>query len=147
MVILFAATALIVVVSFYFVLDRFDRFVQQGGFVDGPSKPYPKVVLIFDDHNNIEVSPPFPDPVSIPFVSIAEPTVPENVTPVAVLALSSNDLNNVLLCNEAAHYYQNILLIAVCNNSRHRFLYEQASVDHIFSTRPDSDTILQLIEE
>ena len=146
MVVLFAAAALIVMLSFYFVLGRFDQFVQQGGFVDGTRKPYPKVVLIFDDHQNAENSLQFPDPLCIPSVYISEPSVPEKVIPVAVLALSCDDLNNILLCNEAAHYYQDVLLVAICNNRRHRFLYEQASVDHVFSDYPDSDTILRLMK-
>ncbi len=120
MVLLLMVGAFATVASLYLILHKLDRFIKQGGFVDGPIQSCIRVILVFESCQEKHHYLSFPEKVSMKCVYIKEPYIPENVVPAAVLALSDNDLNNLLICNEAAHFYPDVFRLAICNNRRYR---------------------------
>lgn len=65
----------------------------------------------------------------------------------AIIAISDNDADNLMLCVKAKHTKSGITTIAKCNNNLNLEIFKEAGVTKIVTTMTMMDSIRQLLKE
>jgi Trk K+ transport system NAD-binding subunit len=78
-------------------------------------------------------------------LSIDEPDIPVNVQIMMVLAISNNDLDNLLLCNKARHHFPDVYLIAKCNDALYQDIFKDTGVHQIINSNYSEVSIIEII--
>lgn len=71
------------------------------------------------------------------------PDLPDNASYSAVLAFSSDEWQNILLCRKARAKDSDILLLAKCNDPSNLSYYEDLAVDKIFMPGEPTEPIIK----
>lgn len=123
------------------IMARIDTFIENGGFEERQAVQINKI-LMFGEQNIVhDISCNLMEN-NIPYCITKEPDVPENTAFHIVMALSDNDMDNLLLCNKAIHIYPHALTIAKCNDHIYKNVFDSVGIGHILSGPITSDTVL-----
>ncbi len=124
----------LVVIGFFlyglFWMKKVDRFIGHVGFTDAPSALEVKDTLVFADLGQMEETQAALQTSPRAFEYISEPALPEQAAYETALALSHNDLDNILLCAQAKKRYP-AYTIAVCNNKRYLSVFQDYHIDSV----------------
>jgi hypothetical protein len=150
MAVLFVFIAVGIVFFGYFIMSRLDAFFQNGGFVDNPPVKIERSLVVFCvKHAELLLGKLEPSLQQYGFrcCLISEPHVPVPVSIMAVLALSDNDLDNLLLCHEAKHLCADVYTIALCSDQLFRHYFHDAGIDQVLMGQQSVDSLITLINE
>lgn len=129
----------------YLLMGRVDRFLEKT-FPDAQMvRPEICAALIFGDLSRQDVLEQLMGKHHIACLKLSEPHVPDHLKLRLVLAVSGNDMDNLLLCNEARHIDPSVVTIAKCNNSIYREIFEQAGISRILTDALFDDAVLQAV--
>jgi hypothetical protein len=134
----------------YFIMSRLDAFFQNGGFIDSPAGKAEKSLVLFNAKKADQLLSriePMLQQHGFRCCLISEPHVPVPVSVVAVLALSDNDLDNLLLCHEAKHLCADVYTIALCNDQLFLHFFRDAGIDQVLMGQQPVDSLITLIKE
>jgi len=126
----------------YHVMARLDIFFDQTGFALDLKMPSVSMALIYLGNQPMPQLESALQKEKIPYRMITEPQIPEDLKPVAILALSENDLSNLLLCTTARHQFPAVFTIARCNDSLYRHLFQQGGVDKVIIEPLSTEALL-----
>lgn len=141
-----AVLIVLVFVGFgYLLMGRIDHFVEMT-FPDAPIvRPETCAALIFGDLSRQDVLEQLMLQRHISCLKLSEPHVPDHLKLRLVLAVSGNDMDNLLLCNEARHVDPGVVTIAKCSNSIYRDIFERAGISRILTDSLFDDAVLQAV--
>ncbi|SMP55184.1 NAD-binding protein [Anoxynatronum buryatiense] len=126
----------------YRVMQQLDGFFDRQGFDLDLKVPLVSMALIYWENQPVTRFESMLQQEKIPYRIVTEPQIPEDVKPIAVLALSENDLNNLLLCTTAKHQFPAVLTVARCNDSLYRHLFQQGGVDTVLEESLPAEDLL-----
>lgn len=114
----------------YAAMGRLDQFLATRPFQDEPGTPAHPSALVF-----VEASERALIGTALqrygPWVrSVADPAAPGDCAAAVVLAASASDLDNILLCAQAAKHGATDA-VALCNDAQYQFVYLQYGVAHV----------------
>ena len=142
MQIILGLTAIGFVLLGYYVMAQLDVFFDQTGFVLDLKMSSVSMALIYMGNQPMPHLESALQKEKIPYRMITDPQIPEDLKPVAILALSENDLNNLLLCTTARHQFPAVFTIARCNNSLYHHLFQQGVVDKVIIEPLSTESLL-----
>lgn len=134
----------------YFIMSRLDAFFQKGGFIDSPAAKTEKSLVLFcaqQADQLLERLESLLQQHGLRYCLVSEPHVPLPVSVLAVLAISDNDLDNLLLCHEARHVSADIYTIALCNDPLFTKFFRDAGIDRVLTGNQPADVLITLISD
>jgi hypothetical protein len=145
MTVLIIVAILGVVAYGYLLMARVDRFLNNESFEDGVHEIDNRVVLIYAFDNDYSVIKASLSDKKIPYIQTCEPEIPDNVEIMTVLAVSDNDLDNLLLCCKARHLFPDVFLIAKCNDLLYHSIFINTGIQCVLTGTFTPDVILSNI--
>ena len=64
----------------------------------------------------------------------------------AIIALSGNDADNLLLCVKANHLMAGMTTVAKCNESINFEIFEESGITRVITAKTEPDTLLRLLK-
>ena len=124
----------------YYLMGRIDKFLNTRTLADTAHEDCEKVLLYASEKDYAALKSSLMSN-NIPVLSTGEPDIPENARIIAVLAISNNDLDNLLLCNKAKHLFPDAYLVAKCNDAVYQDIFRDTGVQHIINRDYSEDAL------
>ncbi|MDW7657571.1 MAG: NAD-binding protein [Bacillota bacterium] len=150
MIILIIFAAIGIVLFGYLIMSWLDAFFQKGGFIDSPAAKMEKSLLLYcakQAEQLLDRLEPLLQQQGLRYCLIPEPHVPLPASILAVLAISDNDLDNLLLCHEAKHLHADVYTIALCNDPLFTDFFKDAGIDQVLTGNQPADALVTLISD
>lgn len=122
----------------YLIMNRIDRFIGSGGFLDSPQGRANCGVLLY---RAPEIAPQI-QRAGMKCTLMENSVFPDKGFYSAVFALSANDAGNLAVCRAAKRADPSIYMVARCNEPELREAFEAAGVDYILGVGETVDSFL-----
>jgi hypothetical protein len=130
----------------YILMDNIDRFMKKGGVVKEYQGESESTVLIYASDGILPALEPLLSREHISYRILRDPHSPRNLHTHTALAISDNDLDNLLFCSEIRHLHPNAYTIARCNNALYQHVYEGVGIHRILTGTTTPDRILSVMK-
>jgi hypothetical protein len=135
------------IIMFGFIIMRqIDNFIEDGGLGDNTQTPPKNGILLFGEQTFIRDISSRLSVKNILYYIINEPDISENFNFSIIIAISDNDIDNLLLCNKAKHICPDVLTITRCNDLIYKNVFEDVGINYILTGPLTSDDVLLVVE-
>lgn len=126
----------------FVIMGQLDNFIGSSGFTESSQELLIRTILLFGEKKIVTDISTHLSGRNISYHIAKEPDVPENIIFFVVLALSDNDMDNLLLCNKAKHVCPDVLTVAKCNENIYKKVFENAVINCILTGHLTPDSVL-----
>lgn len=132
MIVLLVIVSIGILLYGYFLMDRLDQFIEQGGFIQDPEVPKEKEILLYGEPETIDEISHALDAAAITHDFTAEPIIKDGMIYHWIGAFSKDDVDNLLICLSAKRKNSGIRTMARCNNTIYENVFKQTDITMIF---------------
>ncbi|PHV70491.1 hypothetical protein CS063_10405 [Sporanaerobium hydrogeniformans] len=124
---LILGSVLIIILLGYLIMDKLDRFMMRGGFVE--EKISPVQILLFGEGRLVYQIENYLKEKEMTYELITEITAVEKCKNCGyLLALSEDDVENLMICSLAKKRWEFRKSLALCNDSANQSIFRQYGV-------------------
>jgi len=138
---------LILMAAGYILMDRLDAFLASDKVIKVDNQEEIQSILVYKGDTDVSMllETVDADDKSLVFANDYEDYELRGCK--AIVAISDNDAENLMLCVKAKHTKSGITTIARCNNNLNLEIFREAGVTKIVTTMTMMDSIRQLLKE
>ena len=138
---------LILMAAGYILMDRLDTFLASDKIIKAVSQEDTQSILVYKGDTDLSMILETVDDRDKSLVFAKDYEDYELRGCKAIVAISDNDADNLMLCVKAKHTKAGITTIARCNNNLNLEIFREAGVTKIVTTITMMDSIRQLLKE
>ena len=138
---------LILMAAGYILMDRLDTFLASDKIIKAVSQEDTQSILVYKGDTDLSMILETVDDRNKSLVFAKDYEDYELRGCKAIVAISDNDADNLMLCVKAKHTKAGITTIARCNNNLNLEIFREAGVTKIVTTITMMDSIRQLLKE
>lgn len=138
---------LILMAAGYILMDRLDTFLASDKIIKAVSQEDTQSILVYKGDTDLSMILETVDDRDKSLVFAQDYEDYELRGCKAIVAISDNDADNLMLCVKAKHTKAGITTIARCNNNLNLEIFREAGVTKIVTTMTMMDSIRQLLKE
>lgn len=138
---------LILMAAGYILMDRLDTFLASDKIIKAVSQEDTQSILVYKGDTDLSMILETVDDRDKSLVFAKDYEDYELRGCKAIVAISDNDADNLMLCVKAKHTKTGITTIARCNNNLNLEIFREAGVTKIVTTITMMDSIRQLLKE
>ena len=138
---------LILMAAGYILMDRLDTFLASDKIIKAVSQEDTQSILVYKGDTDLSMILETVDDRDKSLVFAKDYEDYEIRSCKAIVAISDNDADNLMLCVKAKHTKAGITTIARCNNNLNLEIFREAGVTKIVTTMTMMDSIRQLLKE
>ena len=138
---------LILMAAGYILMDRLDTFLASDKIIKAVSQEDTQSILVYKGDTDLSMILETVDDRDKSLVFAQDYEDYELRGCKAIVAISDNDADNLMLCVKAKHTKAGITTIARCNNNLNLEIFREAGVTKIVTTITMMDSIRQLLKE
>jgi len=142
MIALLIVTTIGVILYGYVLMNRIDRFIEQGGFAPGLRKITQREILLYGEPETLNTIGLALKRAAISYDYLNELEIKDGVTYRWVGAFSRDDESNLLICMLVKRNDDKIRMMAKCNDMVYESIFRQMGVTVIFQNEVSPDRIL-----
>lgn len=138
---------LLLMAAGYILMDRLDIFLASDNIIKASNQEDTQSILVYKGDTDVSMILETVD-VNDKSLVFAEDYEDYEIRGCkAIVAISDNDADNLMLCVKAKHTKAGITTIARCNNNLNLVIFKEAGVTKIVTTITMMDSIRQLLKE
>ena len=138
---------LILMAAGYILMDRLDTFLASDKIIKAVSQEDTQSILVYKGDTDLSMILETVDDRDKSLVFAKDYEDYELRGCKAIVAISDNDADNLMLCVKAKHTKAGITTIARCNNNLNLEIFREVGVTKIVTTMTMMDSIRQLLKE
>ena len=138
---------LILMAAGYILMDRLDTFLASDKIIKAVSQEDTQSILVYKGDTDLSMILETVDDRDKSLVFAQDYEDYELRGCKAIVAISDNDADNLMLCVKAKHTKAGITTIARCNNNLNLEIFREVGVTKIVTTMTMMDSIRQLLKE
>lgn len=138
---------LLLMAAGYILMDRLDTFLASDKIVKVANQDDTQSILVYKGDTDVSMILETVDVNDKSLVFADDYEDYELRGCKAIVAISDNDADNLMLCVKAKHTKAGITTIARCNNNLNLEIFREAGVTNIVTTMTMRDSIKQLLKE
>ena len=138
---------LLLMAAGYILMDRLDTFLASDKIIKAVSQEDTQSILVYKGDTDLSMILETVDDRDKSLVFAKDYEDYELRGCKAIVAISDNDADNLMLCVKAKHTKAGITTIARCNNNLNLEIFREAGVTKIVTTITMMDSIRQLLKE
>lgn len=131
----------------YILMDRLDIFLASDNIIKASNQEDTQSILVYKGDMDVSMILETVDVNDRSLVFADDYEDYEIRSCKAIVAISDNDADNLMLCVKAKHTKAGITTIARCNNNLNLEIFKEAGVTKIVTTMIMMDSIKQLLKE
>ncbi len=145
MVIALVILSIGMIVGGYYLMGLLDKNLKQKA-IPMNEEPTDVMVLIFGSEGIVRELAPALKKAHIPCRVTTEMDYPKGIRCQHVLAISDDDLENLLFCTQVKHSWPEAHLIASCNDRIHKQIFHEAGIHSIIMDPITSASVLSFLK-
>ena len=138
---------LLLMAAGYILMDRLDIFLASDNIIKASNQEDTQSILVYKGDTDVSMILETVDVNDRSLVFADDYEDYELRGCKAIVAISDNDADNLMLCVKAKHTKAGITTIARCNNNLNLEIFREAGVTKIVTTITMMDSIRQLLKE
>lgn len=138
---------LLLMAAGYILMDRLDIFLASDNIIKASNQEDTQSILVYKGDTDVSMILETVDVNDRSLVFADDYEDYELRGCKAIVAISDNDADNLMLCVKAKHTKAGITTIARCNNNLNLEIFKEAGVTKIVTTITMMDSIRQLLKE
>lgn len=143
--ILLILVSLAVFTFFYIVMGQMDQFLEKNKRLKDVNNEFD--LIVFGELNQVDTLLNNEQMKKFKTHRIIIPEIDQALRFIVVAALSSNDLDNLILCMQAKRLNIACTTVALCNDENNTKLFLNPRVDLYWTSMPKTDDLLKLLKE